>query len=679
MNPKETQQVVARDEKWVPSAERVKISSTNLRLETTVLQKEETLQVVIDIIKNFTCFKAFTISADVPEINMQHFWYTIKKKDLDICLRVEGEEFTKIQNDDDTLTFLIDLGYKGPLHKYTNMYVDHMSQPWRTLAAIINKCLSGKTASNDKLRKSKIDIMWGMFYRENVDYPELICEDFACQIDHRRERKSRREREDYQEYGLVIPDIPPKKSRGKGSQGKKTIDDSQEIVDVSEESKPEHELVKKKIVNVALELGKSISLAKAEEEKAAKQVHATNARILTESAKKKTGSRSSRSVVIQDTPCATKKPSVDSQVLEAQVKELVGYQGFPMSPQSSLLPQVKELWGLEQESEYFEEDQLDDKGKDDKKGDADDKGDDHISDTRDTDDEDDETESNEDEIYKYKICVRKDEDEEMLNSEVEDFGKGDAEMFDVIKADAEKTKEAKDDSKKAKLPQQALAYLYLQDTTDAEISSLLDIKIQSDVPHIQSLSVRKVLVFMISKPTVLTPVQETSLVEPVITLPLPSISTTPPTPQQTTTPIPPPPITTDAPIITSDVLESDALFAVQLRVTKLEKDVSELSKMDHFTKALSTLKSQVPTVVEQYLRSKIGDDLQKILQRHTADLIQKYSVKPDPESSKIRTSTINLEQEFEKSASEILKIKKSTIKSTNKAALKEYDQKSALY
>ncbi|GKE08554.1 hypothetical protein Tco_1412105, partial [Tanacetum coccineum] len=93
---------------------------------------------------------------------------------LDICPRVEGEEFTAVQNDDDTLTFLIDLGYKGPLHKYTNMYVDHMSLPWRTLAVIINKCLSEKTASNDRLRKSRTDIMWGMFYRENVDYPEFI-------------------------------------------------------------------------------------------------------------------------------------------------------------------------------------------------------------------------------------------------------------------------------------------------------------------------------------------------------------------------------------------------------------------------------------------------------------------------------------------------------------------------
>ncbi|GKE73809.1 hypothetical protein Tco_1535850 [Tanacetum coccineum] len=73
------------------------------------------------------------------------------------------------------------------------MFVDHMHQPWRTLAAIINKCLSGKTASNDKLHKSRIDILWGMFYRENVDYPELIWEDLDYQSDHRKDKRSRRE------------------------------------------------------------------------------------------------------------------------------------------------------------------------------------------------------------------------------------------------------------------------------------------------------------------------------------------------------------------------------------------------------------------------------------------------------------------------------------------------------
>ncbi|GJY53656.1 hypothetical protein Tco_0445320, partial [Tanacetum coccineum] len=55
MNPQKTEQVVARDELWVPTAERVNISTTNVRLETTVKQKEETFQVVIDVIKNSTC------------------------------------------------------------------------------------------------------------------------------------------------------------------------------------------------------------------------------------------------------------------------------------------------------------------------------------------------------------------------------------------------------------------------------------------------------------------------------------------------------------------------------------------------------------------------------------------------------------------------------------------------
>ncbi|GJU10998.1 hypothetical protein Tco_1133394 [Tanacetum coccineum] len=195
MNQEQIRQVTARDEKWVPAKERVKINTTNVRLETTVPQKEETFQVIIDVIKNSTCFKEFTISAEVLGIFMQQFWYTIRKvkgtksyvfylankkcvvdaevfrKILDFGLRVQEVEFTKISNDESTLTFLIDLGYKGPLYKYHIMFVDHMHQRWRTLAAVINKCLFGKSESNDRLRKSMIDILQGMFHRENVDYP----------------------------------------------------------------------------------------------------------------------------------------------------------------------------------------------------------------------------------------------------------------------------------------------------------------------------------------------------------------------------------------------------------------------------------------------------------------------------------------------------------------------------
>ncbi|GJT17687.1 hypothetical protein Tco_0876393, partial [Tanacetum coccineum] len=166
-----------------------------------------------------------------------------------------------------------------------------------------------------------------------------------------------------------------------------------------------------------------------------------------------------------------------------------------------------------------------------------------------------------------------------------------------------------------------------------------------------------------SEPLVLKPIPETPSVAPVITLlPPSSVSTIPPVTLQTITPIPIPSITTEAPTITTILPEFDALTVVHLRVAKLEKDVSELKKIDYSAEALASLKSQVPT---------------------------KYSVKPAPEPSKIQTPKSDLEPEYEKSASEIFKIKKKqaekqkmskyTIKSTDKATLKEYDLESALY
>ncbi|GJV28267.1 hypothetical protein Tco_1384715 [Tanacetum coccineum] len=48
----------------------------------------------------------------------------------------------------------------------------------------------------------------------------------------------------------------------------------------------------------------------------------------------------------------------------------------------------------------------------------------------------------------------------------------------------------------------------VKDTTNAKINSLLKVKILSEVPHIQSPSMLRVPVFVISEPSVLTPVQE---------------------------------------------------------------------------------------------------------------------------------------------------------------------------
>ncbi|GKE72192.1 hypothetical protein Tco_1534233, partial [Tanacetum coccineum] len=346
------------------------------------------------------------------------------------------------------------------------------------------------------------------------------------------------------------------------------------------------------------------------------------------------------------------------------------------------VPNESTVWGSEQESEYSEEDQSDDEKKNNKDGDADDEGDDHISDTQDTNDEDDETESDEDEIYKYKIRVRKDMEVEIAEPKtVENENKEKDVMTDATKPDVEKSAEDKGDAENVE--NAADSNYQVKESTEFPLPSF-------SLSVLSRFEADKVPVSVIPKTTNLPPILEILTETPAST----TISPPQVTPiisilQQTKRPIPTPPIITESPTITIVVPKSDALIVVQLRVTKLEKDVFELKKIDLSAEALATLKSQVPNVFDGYLGSKLGDALQKTLQKHSAYLIQKHYVKPAPESSKIQTPTVNLEQGSEKSASEILKIKreqaekqkmsKYTIKSTDKVALKEYDQKSALY
>ncbi|GJS26107.1 hypothetical protein Tco_0486727 [Tanacetum coccineum] len=53
---------------------------------------------------------------------------------------------------------------------------------------------------------------------------------------------------------------------------------------------------------------------------------------------------------------------------------------------------------------------------------------------------------------------------------------------------------------------------------------------------------------------------------------------------------------------------------------------------------LASIRSQVPTAVDNYLGTKLDDALLKVLERHTADLIEKYSVLPGPKSVKNQES-----------------------------------------
>ncbi|GKA39929.1 retrovirus-related pol polyprotein from transposon TNT 1-94 [Tanacetum coccineum] len=468
-------------------------------------QKEETFQVyTIKKVQDTDSYE-FLLANKKYIVNAKVF-----RTILAICLRVEGVDFTDVPEDNTPLTFLIDLGYKGQLNRHTNMFVDHMHQPQRTLAAIINK--------------------------ENVDYSDLIWEDFAYQIDHKKQKRSR-------------------------------------------QSEPEPEPAKKK--------------TSTEEAEAARKVHATHAMIVNESipeyVKKKSSGRSSKNVVIQDTPSApNSKPATSKTKLkgapsltpqEQEVADIIqalkeskktsrrqpgtggsnkGTGSKPGVPDESTVVSdtLSEGTGAkpgvpDEDKDITEEtDDKDGDVDDEGDGDVDDEGDDHVRDTQDADDEDDETKFDEDETYKYKIRVRNEEYVEMKDDEVVESDKGEEMVTDATKEEAEKTLEAIDYTKKTELP-----------------------------PSSSSLFVSSGFGDQFLK------------------------------------------LSFDSPLVS------------------IVKDSADID-------------SQVPTVVDSYLDTKVGDVFHKELQKHTADLIHKYSLQHLPELTKKLTPTA--EQESEKSTAPYL-------------------------
>ncbi|GJU86325.1 hypothetical protein Tco_1293871 [Tanacetum coccineum] len=156
--------------------------------------------------------------------------------------------------------------------------------------------------------------------------------------------------------------IPPNKSRGKGSHGKKPTDTTKETIDVSEESDPEptkkrtasRRVVKKKVTitaddnivpepDIALELGKSISLIKAAEDEAARQVHATHKL-------KGIQTLTPEKQMTADTRKALK------EIVPATSSEGTGTKpGVPDEEKVTSEANVILEWGSEQESEYSKE------------------------------------------------------------------------------------------------------------------------------------------------------------------------------------------------------------------------------------------------------------------------------------------------------------------------------------
>nr|GEV00202.1 ribonuclease H-like domain-containing protein [Tanacetum cinerariifolium] len=160
------------DEALIPHAKRLRIGRSNFHLLSDIKSKESTLQLVYDVLRLTSFFKAFLVTADVPKIYMQEFWATTIihhhsiqfkidnkkhivnlesfKEMLHICPRLPHQPFVEPPFKEEILAFLRFLRHSGAIKRLTDVNINKLHQPWRSFAVIINKFAIGATPPKPK-------------------------------------------------------------------------------------------------------------------------------------------------------------------------------------------------------------------------------------------------------------------------------------------------------------------------------------------------------------------------------------------------------------------------------------------------------------------------------------------------------------------------------------------------
>nr|GEV02334.1 reverse transcriptase domain-containing protein [Tanacetum cinerariifolium] len=244
------------------------------------------------------------------------------------------------------------------------------------------------------------------------------------------------------------------------------------------------------------------------------------------------------------------------------------------------------------------------------------KSNDDVSNDDDDDDDDDSDAGGDNEVKEYKVehvrtpnnyeFTNDDKEYEELYKDVnvrlkdtkhEKEGKGDAEMTDVSDADVsqEKSYEQVEDD----------AHVTLTASLDNEVVSMMNVKVHHEEPSIQ------------------TPY--------FLAIPVTSTPTLAPTTKTNITLIP-------------VLLDFSSLFRFDQRVFFLERDLSQLKQVDYSAQLLKTTKLQIHVMVDDQLRTRLEDSIQKAFWSYTT----KFEKKDQGEKKRY----INL---IEKSVKDIIK------------------------
>nr|GEX39356.1 hypothetical protein [Tanacetum cinerariifolium] len=167
---------IALDDALVAPANRLKISKTDV-LEIYMQEFWATATVHHHSIR-------FKINNKKHIVNLEYF-----REMLQICPKLPNQQFKEPPFKEVILAFLRDIGHSGEIKVNINVNVNKLHQPWRSFAAVINKCLSGKSTGYDSLRLSQAQNLWGIYHKKNVDFAYLLWDDFVYQVETKNAKR----------------------------------------------------------------------------------------------------------------------------------------------------------------------------------------------------------------------------------------------------------------------------------------------------------------------------------------------------------------------------------------------------------------------------------------------------------------------------------------------------------
>nr|GFA38831.1 hypothetical protein [Tanacetum cinerariifolium] len=122
-------------------------------MATTIEQQVALDEAIVPSAQRSPFFKAFLVTIQNGHrkniVDLEAF-----REMLHISPRVPGQSFAELPFEEEILEFFRFLGHSAQIKTLTDVNVNKLL-PWRSFAAVINKCLTGKSSGFDSLRLPK--------------------------------------------------------------------------------------------------------------------------------------------------------------------------------------------------------------------------------------------------------------------------------------------------------------------------------------------------------------------------------------------------------------------------------------------------------------------------------------------------------------------------------------------